>query len=134
MWLAGSPWLLDTVGGSLERWGGDGSTRVRVALLAVVIVKLAAIATLWLAVRRGRRGERILAWTAGVVLTLYGGVLTVAGIAIVAFGTADLSQSDDPRAIRWHAWFWDPWFLLWGICTLAALHRSSPRQGRPKAH
>lgn len=104
-----------TVGGQLERWGRDGGIEVRLALLAVVLVKLAVAAGTWLAANRGRRLERTLAWTAGLVLTLYGAVLTVAGIAIVAFGAADLSRSDDPRAVRWHAYVWDPWFLLWGL-------------------
>lgn len=101
--------------------GATDDWAVRAALLAVVSAKVVAVVVLWLAVHRGGRVERLLAWAAGVVLTVYGGVLTAAGVAIVWFGVADVSQADDPRALRWHAAFWDPWFLLWGVCTLAAL-------------
>ncbi|KAA1372240.1 DUF3995 domain-containing protein [Aeromicrobium fastidiosum] len=127
LWLFGSPWLLDTVGGQLERWGREGGAVVRLALLCVVLAKVTAVGALWLAVQRRGRFERLVAGVAGAVLTVYGGVLTIAGIAIVCFGAADISRSSDPRALRWHAFFWDPWFLLWGACTLAALRASRRR-------
>ena len=127
LWLFGSPWLLDTVGGQLERWGRGGDPVVRLALLGVALAKVTAVGALWLAVRRRARLDRLVAWAAGAVLTVYGGVLTIAGVAIVCFGAADISQSSDPRALRWHAFFWDPWFLLWGVCTLAALRASRRR-------
>lgn len=127
LWLFGSPWLLDTVGGQLERWGRGGDPLVRLALLGVVLAKVTAVGALWLAVRRRGPLERLVAWAAGAVLTVYGGVLSIAGVAIVWFGAADISQSNDPRALRWHAFFWDPWFLLWGACTLAALRASRRR-------
>lgn len=119
LWVCGSTWLLDTVGGTIEEWGRDGGSGVRLALLVVVLAKVVAVALLWLAVHRGRRVEVALAWTAGVVLTVYGGVLALVGAVYVSFSSLD--DVADPYAVKWHAWFWDPWFLLWGICTLAAL-------------
>ena len=37
----------------------------------------------------------------------------------------------DRRALTWHAYLWDPWFLLWGLLVLAALcrDRREPRPG-----
>lgn len=131
LWLLGSSWLLDTVGGSIEEWGRGGGLDVQLALLVVVVAKVAAVGLLWLAVRRGARAERLLAWAAGGFLTLYGGVLTIAGIAIVGFGAADISASDDPYALKWHAFFWDPWFLLWGLCTLVTMRLSTKAPAVP---
>jgi hypothetical protein len=33
------------------------------------------------------------------------------------------SETADWTALRWHAFFWDPWFLLWGILLAAAALR-----------
>jgi len=30
----------------------------------------------------------------------------------------------DHRALAWHAYLWDPWFLVWGVLVTAALLRS----------
>ena len=30
----------------------------------------------------------------------------------------------DHRALAWHAYLWDPWFLVWGLLVTAALLRS----------
>jgi hypothetical protein len=44
-----------------------------------------------------------------VGLTLYGGVLTGAGLLVKA-GVFDPTDDADERALAWHAYFWDPWF------------------------
>jgi hypothetical protein len=32
------------------------------------------------------------------------------------------SEPSDEYALRWHVFFWDPWFLVWGVAlALAAL-------------
>ena len=129
LWVCGSTWLLDTVGGPIEDWGRDGGLSVRLALLVVVGAKVAAVALLWAATTRPTRLSRVLAWLAGGVLTLYGGVLTVAGLVVTA---GSLDQAADPYAIRWHAFFWDPWFLLWGACTVMAMWATRRRPGAPR--
>ena len=70
-------------------------------------------------------------WAAGgtALLALYGGVLTVLG-AVAATGI--LGPPADRRALLWHAFLWDPWFLAWGALLLtAAAARRRSRQRRP---
>ena len=125
LWALGSTWLLDTVGGGLERLGRDGGWAVGLALLAVVALKLVAVALPWLAVTGAGRVARGAAWATGGLLAAYGGAFTVAGVAIVLSGV----ETADPYAVRWHAFFWDPWFLVWGVCVLAALRHDRRRRG-----
>ncbi|MEJ7635329.1 DUF3995 domain-containing protein [Aeromicrobium sp.] len=128
-WALGGTWLLGTVGGQIEEWGRAGSPGLRLLLLVVVAVKVTAVALTWLAVLRGGRIERILAWTAGAVLTAYGGMFTFVGVLVVSDVVSAPAEAD-LYALKWHALFWDPWFLLWGLCTLAAMWLS--RSGRPQ--
>ena len=70
-------------------------------------------------------------WAAGgtALLALYGGVLTVLG-AVAATGI--LGPPADRRALLWHAFLWDPWFLAWGALLLtAAAARRRSRLRRP---
>lgn len=66
-----------------------------------------------------------MAWTAAVVLTLYGGVLTVVGL-LVQGGIVPRAEGADDRALAWHAYLWDPWFLAWGLLLGLALRLSRP--------
>jgi hypothetical protein len=78
----------------------------------------------------GRRRVRVLAWLEAAILTIYGLVLTVAGL-LVQSGAIAPAPSADRRALAWHAYLWDPWFLLWGALVAAALVRSrQPRAAR----
>lgn len=42
-------------------------------------------------------------------------------------GSVDVEQ---PRALRWHAYFWDPWFLLWGCALTVAMIATRTRDPR----
>ena len=66
------------------------------------------------------RVPTLLGWFAAVGLCLYGGVLTVVGV-LVDRGVIEASADADHRALAWHAYFWDPWFLLWGVAFAVAL-------------
>ena len=54
------------------------------------------------------------------------------GAAWAAFAVGLLVQAGligtpggaDHRALAWHAYLWDPWFLVWGVLVTAALFRS----------
>ena len=62
------------------------------------------------------------AWGGAVLLTFYGGFF-VAGEALVVSGVVPASESADWRALRWHLFLWDPWFLVWGVLlSVAAWH------------
>ncbi|PZS36509.1 MAG: hypothetical protein DLM59_01075 [Pseudonocardiales bacterium] len=46
---------------------------------------------------------------------------------MVQFGVIAASASADHRALAWHAYLWDPWFLVWGLLVTAALLRARHR-------
>jgi Protein of unknown function (DUF3995) len=138
-WAAGGTWLLNTVGGTLGQPGRAGDLGVIVAVWAAAglkfigaIVPLAAAGvTPWQAAAVRRRPLRMLAWAEAAILTVYGLVLTGAGL-LVQSGVITPAADADHRALAWHAYLWDPWFLLWGVLVAAALVRSrQPRAARP---
>lgn len=124
-WGFGGTWLLDTIGGNLESQGRAGSAGIVILLWASVVLKIVA-ALLPLAVVRqwgpswSHRAVVVLAWLSGVILTGYGLVLTVAGL-LVQVGVIATGPESNLRALAWHAFLWDPWFLVWGLLSLASL-------------
>jgi hypothetical protein len=115
-WLLGGTLGLDTVGGEIERQARERSAAA-LAVLAVTLVAKLAAGGLALALARFRATDRRALTTLGIVggagLALYGGVLVLAGAAALA-GVGDSSGRDE-YALRWHVFFWDPWFFLWGV-------------------
>jgi uncharacterized protein YjeT (DUF2065 family) len=139
-WAAGGTWLLDTVAGTLEQQGRAGNPGIILAVWAAAVLKIigaivplaaagvtpgqAPTAAAW------RRQMRVLTWLEAAILTIYGLVLTGAGL-LVQSGVIASAASADHRALAWHAYLWDPWFLLWGALITAALVRSrQPRAAR----
>jgi hypothetical protein len=119
-WALGGTWLLDTLGGALEVWARDPEPLVLAALWLIVGLKAGvavAAPVLQYVVFRKPLVPRVLSWLAATVLTVYGGVFTVASIAATL---SDIPKSD-PRALAWHAYLWDPWFLLWGLAFTLSL-------------
>jgi hypothetical protein len=127
-WGVGGTWLLDTIGGSLEEKGRAGDTGVMLAVwVGVVLVIIASVLPL-LTLRQLTRpaGNRIvwlLAWAEAAILTLYGGVNTGVGLLALAGVLPGPDNADDHRALAWHTYLWDPWFLIWGLLVAAALLR-----------
>lgn len=109
-WAIGGTWLLDTIGGELERWGRERHPSVVVALWLIAVLKSGvAVAAPVLVLGPGRlpawttgRAARALSWIAAVVLTAYGGVLTAVGL-LVQSGAVEASKDGDQRALAWHA-------------------------------
>jgi hypothetical protein len=132
-WALGGTWLLDTVGGTLEQQGRTGNPGIILAVCTAAVLKvigaivpLAAVGvTSGQATIAGRRRVRlrVLAWLEATILTIYGLVLTVAGLLVQSGAIAPAASADRP-ALAWHAYLWDPWFLLWGALVAAALARS----------
>lgn len=126
-WGAGGTALLDTIGGTLEHEGRARAAGVLVVVWATVVVKVAASGIGLLAVAQPRwltprwsRVMRVAAWLEAVVLILYGGVLTLVGLLVQA-DIVRASIHADHKALRWHAFLWDPWFLVWGTLLATAL-------------
>jgi hypothetical protein len=132
-WLLGGTLGLDTVGGEIEEQARERSTLALAALAVTLVAKLAAGA-LALALAnsrtRGRRSVITLGLVGGAALALYGGVLVIAG-AIAVAGVGESSGRDD-YALRWHVFFWDPWFFVWGVALALAAVRAR-RLGRARA-
>jgi len=129
-WALGGGWLLDTVGASLTQAGRSASSLVVIAVwfavgLKVVasVLPLPAVAAIGPGSLRWRRRLRALSWIEAAILTLYGLILTVVGLLVEA-GVIGTPANADHRALAWHAYLWDPWFLLWGVLVTAALLRS----------
>jgi uncharacterized protein DUF3995 len=133
-WGLGGTALLDTVGGAFQRAGRTGSVGlVAVVWLTVLLKLLAAILGLVIVLGRPplaaaqRRLVRRMAWAAAVILIVYGGVLSITGW-LVQLGIVSPAANADHRALRWHAFLWDPWFLAWGLLLAIGLARSADRR------
>jgi hypothetical protein len=138
-WGAGGTWLLDTVGSGLGEGHGGSALVVFAVWLAVGLKVIAAVLPLlavsadtstgsgrplvmWPLVTRARL-IRALTWIEAVILVAYGLVLTSVGLLVQA-GAVAVSATADHRALEWHAYLWDPWFLVWGLLVTVALLRS----------
>jgi hypothetical protein len=135
-WGFGGTWLLNTIGGALEREGRTGTASVRVLVWTAALLKLtASLLGLTATTRqhrltpRRRRHARQAAWAAALILTVYGGVLTAIGL-LIQLDVVHASPTADHAALRWHAYLWDPWFLVWGLLLATALARSRSRTVR----
>jgi hypothetical protein len=132
-WAAGGRWLLNTVGISLSQPGQAGHLAVLLAVWGAAAVKaVAAVLPLlaigvWPRTANGgpRRLARVLTWIEAVILVGYGLVLTASGLLVQA-GVIKTAAHADRLAMKWHAYLWDPWFLIWGILVFLALWRSRP--------
>lgn len=139
-WALGGTWLLDTVGGELERWGRQRSASVLLALWLIVVLKsgiaLAAPTVVlrprWLPPWTAGRIPRGLCWIAAIALAAYGAVLTGSGL-LVQSGLIAAGSDSDAHALAWHAYLWDPWFLAWGLAFMACLWLSRTERKRTRA-
>ena len=125
-WTLGGTALLDTVGGEFEELARDRSAGAIALGTATVAAKIAAGALAVALTRPRPRWVARLATAGGILLALYGGVLVVAG-ALVLGGVIDPADEVDEYALRWHVFFWDLWFLVWGVTLLAAVRRRPRR-------
>lgn|SRR5215216_266005 len=118
-WAAGGTAGLGTLGGQLEELGRARDQGIIALVLATGVLKVVAGVLALALVRPWGRAlpRRVLlaaAWGGALLLTLYGGVLvTVEGL--VVGGVITPPGPVDWRALRWHLFLWDPWFLVWGL-------------------
>jgi hypothetical protein len=137
-WGLGGTWLLATVGGALPRQGRAGTAILVLAVWTAVVIKMVAAVLPLLALRRvtssgWNRAVSLLAWTEAGILTVYGLVLTVVDM-LAQTGTIHTSAGADHRALAWHAYLWDPWFLIWGLLVAVALLRGRHTHSQAEAH
>jgi len=134
-WAAGGTVLLDTIGGQIERWGRQPDVPATLILWAITVFKTGialaapAVAGIPRSLPRWTRSRlpRMLSCVAACILTVYGAVLTTAGLLALMLVPAETLE--ESRALAWHAYLWDPWFLLWGLALMTCLILTRP--GRP---
>jgi uncharacterized membrane protein len=102
------------------------------AVWAAVVIKTIAAVLPLVALRGLSRSTRdrtvwVLAWAAAAILIVYGLVQTATGL-LVQTDVIHASATADHRALAWHAYLWDPWFLIWGLLVAAALMRGRYRR------
>ena len=126
-WAFGGTALLDTVGGGFERMARRRDAAALATIVVVVLAKLAAAGlvmatTRWPPSLRIGRIVGVANRLVGIGLTLYGGVLVIAG-ALVLTGGIHSDADTDRHALRWHVGLWDLWFFVWGVATMRAACR-----------
>lgn len=144
-WTLGGTTLLDTVGGTVEDFARERSLP---AIFVGTIAALLKVAVGALAMALGRnppwghsRRLRLAGGAASAVLIVWGGANVVVG-ALVLSDVIVPSTPVDERALRWHVFVWDLWFVVWGVSlaiavaahrrpTRAAPASSSGSRGRP---
>jgi hypothetical protein len=96
-----------------------------IAKLALGLLALALVDPRWLPLPR--RAPIVLAWLAGIGLSLYGAVLT-AEKALMKLDVVDVPESLGGDRVDWYLFFWDPFWLVGGILFLlaAASGKSEP--------
>ncbi len=94
-----------------------GRGHATLKLIAAVLPLLAVNGRL---AARWQRTVWPLTWIEGTILFAYGLVLTSVGL-LIQLGIVHPTADADHRALAWHAFLWDPWFLVWGFFVFAAL-------------
>jgi Protein of unknown function (DUF3995) len=124
-WTLGGTPLLDTIGGSIEVLARSRSSSALALGAATSLAKLGAAVSAVALVRPWGRyvPERVLLVANGLVSALligWGGANVLAGTLAL---TGMISPADglDARALRWHVFVWDLWFLVWGAALALAL-------------
>jgi hypothetical protein len=133
-WTFGGTWLLDTVGGSIEKLARTRSPSAVALGTATSLAKIGA-GLLALALVRpwGRHvPDRMLkgvnVFVSAVLVTWGGANVLIGGLALA--GAVSPADGLDERALRWHVFVWDLWFLVWGASLAIALSGFGARTGR----
>ncbi len=134
-WGLGGTRMVDTVSATLAEKSRAGEANLLMTAWVPAGLKLLAAVVPILALHRLTRSpwDRavwVLAWLAAGILTLYGLVLTTTGLLVQA-DLLHASADADHRALSWHAYLWDPWFLIWGLLVGVALLRSRHLRSQP---
>lgn len=127
-WTLGGTFLLDTVGGAIEDTARERSAGaialggVTVALKVTAGLLAVALVRPWGTRIIGRRALVGASVFGSLVLVLWGGANVVVGG--LALGDVVVSTEPvDEHALRWHVFFWDPWFVIWGAALALAAVR-----------
>ncbi len=136
-WGFGGTWLVDTVSSALPKLSHTQSALLLFIVWVAVVLKMIASFLPLLVVQAGDprptaktwwgHSLRLLGWTEAGILTLYGLVLTAVEL-LAESGAIAVPPHADRLALAWHAYLWDPWFLLWGLLVAGVMARTYVRQ------
>ena len=137
-WTLGGALLLDTVGGAIEKLARERSVEAITLGVTTVALKVAAgVLAIGLARCAGGASRRRLLLLANgmasAVLCVWGGANVLAG-ALVLSGAVAPSADADRRALRWHVFLWDMWFLVWGLALALAVVAARRDRCGPDRH
>lgn len=124
-WTVGGTWLLDTVGGSIEKLARTRSPSALALGTATSLAKIGAGLLVLALVRPWGRHvpDRMLVganvFVSAVLVTWGGANVLFGGLALA--GAVSPADGIDERALRWHVFVWDLWFLVWGASLAIAL-------------
>jgi hypothetical protein len=129
-WALGGTVGLETLSRELEQDAREGGTTLLALALAPGLAKLALGALALALVNPGRaplsrRALNVLAWLAGIGLSLYGAVLT-AEKALMKLGVLEVSESFGDDRVDWYLYLWDPVWLIGGLLFLLAVAGRQP--------
>jgi hypothetical protein len=130
-WTLGGTFLLDTVGGAIEEFARERSATALAVGTATTLIKVGvgvlalALVQPW-GVRVGRRLLLAATWGASGSLLLWGGANVLIGALVLGEVIAS-SGTVDERALRFHVFLWDLWFVIWGAALALAALRSRSR-------
>ncbi|SEI57505.1 Protein of unknown function [Deinococcus reticulitermitis] len=115
-WALGGRWLVETVGQGPQDLLAASPLGAGPVLGLIAVFKAAA-ALIPVLNAGGRmpwpRLWRAVSWVGGSFLVLYGGVNSLAALAVLA-GVIQV-QSPDRAGLIGHALLWDPLFFFWGL-------------------
>ena len=128
-WGLGGTVGLDTLSVGLEQDAREGGTEALALTVIPGMAKLAlGVLALAVADPLRRRPVVVLAWLAGIGLTLYGAVLTIEK-ALMKLDVIAVPESLGDDRVGWYLFFWDPLWLIGGILFLLAAARARPSVG-----
>jgi hypothetical protein len=136
-WTFGGTWLLDTVGGAIEKLARTRSPSALALGTATALAKIGAGLLALALVRPWGRyvpdrtlvGANVI--VSAVLVTWGAANVLIGGLALA--GAVSPADGIDERALRWHVFVWDLWFLLWGASLAIALSGFRRATGRRSA-
>ncbi|MGI8428013.1 MAG: DUF3995 domain-containing protein [Solirubrobacteraceae bacterium] len=129
---SGSAFGADTFAAAFARLArASDAGFIAILWLAVVAKALGGMLALAPTRRWGRwlrhRPLTIATYAVGVLVFLYGAINLIEHLLMKTDATT-IPASLGARALPWHLWLWDPYWILGGVLFLAAAHAASSRR------
>lgn len=126
-WAAGGRLGLETLGEGFATSGFTSNpTLIAMTWITGILKLVAGVAALSLVQRWGERFPLRLrlfgVWLAGILFVLYAVGNAVQHILMLTGGMSIARTLGNAEAVRWHMFFWDPFWLVGGLLFIAAAY------------